>query len=130
MNIETKTIRASSSFEATKEEYGYFGWKHTEDTTVRSGKGHRAAYVLARDKDMRNYYELAKLEIEYFDLRSSKKTYTPMEAGTVFLSLLLFIVPGVIYIAAKWSQKQRIAAHNAEIQMQMNVIASKAKKLL
>lgn len=130
MNIETKTIRANSAFEATKEEYACFGWQHTEDTTVRSGKGHRAAYVLARDKDMRNYYELAKLEIEYFDLRSQIRTYDPMSAFWAFIGLVVFVIPGVMYIAVKSIQKKKITEHNAEIRKQMDEIASKAKELL
>jgi hypothetical protein len=46
MNIETKTVRNNV------EEYLKFGWKHTEDTRVRSGRTSHTEHILARDKDI------------------------------------------------------------------------------
>jgi hypothetical protein len=73
MNIETKTVRNNV------EEYLKFGWKHTEDTRVRSGRTSHTEHILARDKDMENYRLIAALEAKYFNLKSQLKTYTPMD---------------------------------------------------
>ena len=132
MNIETKTVSAYSysSFDGSKDEYLNFGWKHTEDTQIHSGRSYHKAYVLARDKDMPKYKELTDLENEYFNLKRKKKTYNSMEWENVLLAFALFIIPGIIYVSVKLNQKKKINEHNAEIQKQMYAVAAKAKELL
>lgn len=76
MNIETKTVRNNV------EEYLKFGWKHTEDTRVRSGRTSHTEHILARDKDMENYRLIAALEAKYFNLKSQlKHTHQWMSVG-------------------------------------------------
>ncbi|MDE7158371.1 MAG: hypothetical protein K2N74_02250 [Clostridiales bacterium] len=132
MNIETKVVDtySSSNFEGGKDEYLHFGWKHTEDTQVHRGRGYRTAHVLARDKDMPNYDALKKLEGEYFNLKSNKKTYYPMEWDNILLAFAFLIIPGIIYVTVKLKQKKRIRQHNDEIEKQMNAVVLKAKPLL
>lgn len=131
MNVETKVVYAYSysSYDGSKEEYLNFGWKHTEDTQVHYGRGYHPAYVLARDKDMPNYKAFVQLETEYFNLKHSKKTYSPMEWDNILLTFALFIIPGIIYVAVKSNQKRRIAEHNAEVQKKMDAVLSKARSL-
>lgn len=132
MNIETKTVReySYSDREGTKDEYLHFGWQHTEDTEVHIGRGYKKAYVLARDKDMPNYAEISRLENEYFDLKRKQKTYVPMEASNVFWAFVFLLIPGIIYVAVKWTQKKKINEHNAEMQRQMQEVVSKVKAYL
>ena len=124
MNIETKTVRDSVY------EYEKFGWKHTEDTSVRHGPTHHTEHVLARDKDMPNYQLITTLEQKYFSLRSRRLAYTPMDPMWGVVTFLLFIVPFVVYACVKNSQKKRVQTYNAYIQKQMSDILAEVKTLL
>ena len=124
MNIETKTVRGDTA------EYEKFGWKHTEDTRVRSGRTHHTEHILARDKDMPNYRLIAALDTKSFSLKSQKKTYEPMDPLWGIVTFLLFVIPFVIYAVVKSSQKRSIAEHNANIQRQMNDILKEVAPLL
>lgn len=132
MNIETKVLKAYNnlSYEGTKDELVKFGWQHTEDTQVHSGRGTTLAYVLVRDKDMPNYQKLVELEQEYLHLKLQKKTYNRIDGGWCLVAFLCFIVPGVLYVVLKSRQKRNIQKHNEEIQRQMNEVLSQAKALL
>ncbi|MDD4154072.1 MAG: hypothetical protein PHT30_01500 [Bacilli bacterium] len=124
MNIETKTVRDDVS------EYLKFGWKHTEDTSVRHGRGHHAEHVLARDKDMPNYNLIAALDAKYFSLKSQIKTYEPMDPLWGLIAFLCFVLPFIIYFAVKSKQKSDIEAHNANIHEQMLAVLKEAKPLI
>ncbi|MDE5562797.1 MAG: hypothetical protein K2J01_04550 [Clostridiales bacterium] len=132
MNIETKVVKVYnySSYDENKDELMHFGWVHTEDTEVHEGRGYKPAYVMARDKNMPNYAAITALEKHYFNLKHTKKTYTPMEASNVLLAFVAFIIPGVLYVTFKSKQKKRIKEHNAAAQKQMDEIVAKAKLLL
>lgn len=55
---------------------------------------------------------MRKLESEYESAKSQIKSYSSMEFTTVLLLLLIFIIPGVIYIAYKTNQKNSINENN------------------
>lgn len=122
MNIETKTVRVYTS------DYACFGWQCTGDTMVRQGKTSHNEKILARDKDMPHYRLIVALETRYFNLKSQKKVYEPMEIEYVLLTLVLFVVPFIIYYAYKKNQKQRILEHNQELQRGMNEVLEEAKR--
>ena len=124
MNIETKLVSDDIN------EYLRFGWEHTDDTKVRTGRTLRLQHVLARDKDMENYRLIAALEAKYFMLKSQKKTYVPMDGGWGFVLFMLFVIPFILYAVIKHTQKKRIEEHNAKLQTQMNDILIEVKTLL
>ena len=124
MNIETKSVRGDVT------DYIYFGWKHTEDTRVRGGRAGHTEHILARDKDMPNYSLIKALETKYFALKSSIKSYTPIDGGTCFLLFLALFLPGVIYVAYKSIQKSKIDEHNVPIEMEMRKIITEVKELV
>jgi len=124
MNIETKSIYGEI------DDYLKFGWKHTQDHSVRSGRTSHLEHILARDADMPNYVLIAALESKYFALKKQKKYYEPMDP---LLSIALFvclIIPFVIYLFIKTGQKDSIEAHNAEIQKQMDAILKEVAPLV
>lgn len=124
MNIETKTVMNNV------EEYLKFGWKHTEDTEVRSGRTYYTESILARDKDMENYRLIAALEAKYFNLKSQLKTYQPMDPLWGIVAFLCFIIPFIIYAVVKSNQKSNIEANNANIRKQMDAVLKEVQPLL
>lgn len=124
MNIETKTVMNNV------EEYLKFGWKHTEDTSVRSGRTYYTESILARDKDMENYRLIAALEAKYFNLKSQLKTYQPMDPLWGIVAFLCFIIPFIIYAVVKSNQKSNIEANNANIRKQMDAVLKEVQPLL
>ena len=125
MNIETKTLNGGYS------EYEKFGWKYSEDIKKRGSRGHHyTAHVLTRDKDMPNYAQIAALEDKYFSLKAEKKVYQPIEAWAVIFLFFLFVIPLIIYVAVKNSQKKKIAENNARIDREMKTILKEAAALL
>lgn len=124
MNIETKTVMNNV------EEYLKFGWKHTEDTRVRSGRTYYTESILARDKDMENYRLIAALEAKYFNLKSQLKTYQPMDPLWGIVAFLCFIIPFIIYAVVKSNQKSNIEANNANIRKQMDAVLKEVQPLL
>ena len=135
MNIETKEIHiyyAGDEMAKNIEESKLFGWQKTEQT-VRHG---RSSYgIMARDKDMPHYYEIVELEEKYLELKKKKKTYNkvieePVDVLLMFLLILLFVFPFVLYIVFKSNQKKRINEHNSKLQNQMDEYARKAQELI
>ena len=124
MNVETKTVGHSV------DEYKLFGWKHTESTRVSVGRSSETRYVLARDTDMPNYRLVCALENKYFNLKSQKKFYEPIDVKWCFVAFLCFIVPGILYVVIKKNQKKRIQEHNRQIDRQLSDILAEVEPLL
>lgn len=118
--------------------YKNFGWfVHDEvfsSRRVRSGRHHRTVethgYVLRRDMDMPHYKVLSAYQTKYFALKNSKKYYQPMDGLTVLLLFLMLIIPGIIYVSVKSSQKEKIEFHNEEVENEMRKILENARSLL
>jgi len=124
MNIETKTVRNGV------EDYLKFGWKHTEDIRTRHIKHHHIESVLARDKDMPHYRLISMLEKQYFTLKSGLKSEIEIHWDVFFILLLLFIIPGVIYLSVCKRKNQEIQQQNAAIYRKMNEVAKEAATYL
>ena len=108
------------------DDYLDFGWEYTEDVRKRGGKGHHYnASVLSRDTSMPHYFEIVRLENEYFYLKGQLREYNPASPLVAIILFLLFIIPGIIYLAVKSNQKTRIAIHNSHIKRKMNDILYK-----
>jgi len=84
---------------------------------------------MARETSMEHYNELRKLESEYESAKSQIKSYNSMEFTTVLLLLLIFIIPGVIYIAYKTIQKNSINENNQNCRSRMQKAVTDAKRL-
>lgn len=135
MNIETKEVHLGYSDNGERARnlkvYEGFGWKYTQD--VRRG---RSTYnVLARDKDMPNYRLIKALEDKYFTLKNQKKVYTPIYDEPVnflvmFLLLILFVFPLIIYLVFKSNQKAKIRELNERLDKEMEKCLNEARALL
>ena len=130
MNLETKepyvgtTTRKEEEIALRKN----FGWSYIKDKHVSRGGLH---IVLQRDRDMKNYKEISYCEEKYDSLKSQKKTYFPItDSPEMFLLILVFIFPFVLYCVFKSNQKQRYKEINESLQRQMDECVAKAKALL
>lgn len=140
--IETKEIKLYGSQSGDKymrEQYekchGYindltaFGWQPTQTASRTSGRSSQTVQIMARETSMPHYNDYRRLEEDYETAKNNIKYYSSMEASTVFLLLLLFIIPGVLYIAFKSSQKSNIEAHNNQCEQQMQKAVTTAKNI-
>lgn len=140
--IETKKVRLSGSQNGDKhmkKEYNEcqkyiqdltaFGWQTTQESHERFGHSTRRYQIMARDMSIEHYNDLIKLENDYETAKSQIKSYSSMEFGIVILLLLLFIIPGVIYIAFKNNQKNAINENNQKCNNRMQQAVTEARKL-
>ena len=106
-----------------------FGWQPTQESTETHGRTTSHYQIMARETSMEHYNEFRKLESEYELAKSQIETYSSMEFTTVLLLLLIFIVPGVIYIAYKTNQKNSINENNAKCHSRMQKAVADARKI-
>ena len=135
MNIETREVVLAWGEKGERERdlkvYESFGWKYTQDVH----RGRSSYNLLARDMDMPNYRLIKALDDKYFALKAQKKVYTPIYDEPInflvmFLLLILFVFPLVIYLLFKSSQKEKIQEHNAKLEREMEDILKEARSLL
>ncbi len=140
--IETKEIRVEGSpngdkdakkeydeFEKEVEDCIAFGWQRTQETTRRSGRLHRRYLIMARETSMPNYQKYCELEEKYQNAKENIKKYQPIDFLTAFALLLILIIPGVIYIYFKMSQKEKIRVNNENCNKIMMDAIKEAKAL-
>lgn len=106
-----------------------FGWQPTQTASRRSGRSSHTVQIMARETSMPHYNDYRRLEEDYETAKGNIKYYSPMEASTVFLLLLILIIPGVLYIAFKSSQKSNIEAHNNQCKQQMQKAVLSARSI-
>lgn len=106
-----------------------FGWQPTQETAERYGRTTKRYQIMVRETSIPNYNEYKKLEDEYESAKCNLKTYDGMEFSTVLLLLLLFIIPGVIYITVKVKQKYTIEDNNQECYSKMQKAVVDARKI-
>lgn len=106
-----------------------FGWQPTQITSRRSRRSSHIVQIMARETSMPHYNDYRRLEEDYETAKGNMKYYSPMEASTVFLLLLILIIPGVLYIAFKSDQKSNIEAHNNQCKQQMQKAVSSARSI-
>jgi len=123
MNLETKNVKQL--------EPGYqdFGWTLINEVRVRHGRRHIKEYVLERNKDMEHYNEIKQLEFQYYNLNSKIKPEVKISFSTAFVLLLLFIIPGIIYIVYLKNKNNHIKENNSKLSKQMTQIKQKVKIL-
>ena len=128
--IETKEIRTSfgSQNEYVKD-LTAFGWQPTQTTSRRSGRSTSHYQIMARETSMSHYNEYRRFEDDYESAKEDLKSYDSMDGLTVLLLLLLFIFPGIIYIAYKTKQKNEIDAHNNLCRQQMEKALYNARNI-
>lgn len=125
MNAEKVEIK-----ESEKEDYLPFGWKIIDVYSKRVSRlGRRTIIVLERDKDQKNYQELASLQNKYKNLQGQIETYQEMDELVTILLYLLFIIPGILYTVYKTNQKKEIITNNYIVRSQMDGIKKKAEAL-
>ena len=131
MNLERKEIYVGTVDRKNKEIAlrRDFGWSYVEDT--HRGRSHVLHIVLSRNKDMKNYSLIAKLEEKHDKLQEQIKTYFPItDSPEMFLLILLLIFPFVLYCVYKSNQKKEIASNNAKLMNEMKKIRDEARVLL
>lgn len=106
-----------------------FGWQPTQITSRRSRRSSHTVQIMARESSMPHYNDYRRLEEDYETAKGNMKYYSPMEASTVFLLLLILIIPGVLYIAFKSDQKSNIEVHNNQCKQQMQKAVSSARSI-
>ena len=106
-----------------------FGWQPTQETSRRSGRSTHHYQIMARETSMEHYNDYRRLENDYETAKAEIKYYSPMEASTVLLLLLILIIPGVLYIAFKSSQKSSIESHNQQCNARMQKAVSSARSI-
>ena len=106
-----------------------FGWQPTQESSRRSGKATHHYQIMARETSMPHYNEYRRLEEDYETAKGDIKYYIPAEFSTIVLLLLLFIIPGVLYIVFKTMQKAKIEDHNNQCKAQMKKAVSTARNI-
>ncbi len=126
--IETKQITTYDNQDYVKIA-GVFGWQLTDTVSRRSGKAHHNYYILARETDMKNYYELRKYDTEYELAKKEIQPVPEISIGTTLLLGLFFIIPGILYYIAKSNSKNKVIEHNKICEYKMADAVEKARKI-
>ena len=143
--LETRTIRTYGSpngnyweiknYEISMdyiEDLSSFGWKI--QTNIGKYDGYydedMVSIIIVRDKKIPNYDRICELEDEYEYARSCIKDYHEANGFIAFLLLLMFIIPGIIYIAVKHGQKRTYPILNEPYIERMNKAMKEADRLL
>ncbi len=125
--IETKEI--STYQKDYIQDLTAFGWQPTQIISRSRRASTKYFQIMARETSMPHYNEYRRLEENYESAKGNIKYYSSMEFTTVFLLLLIFIIPGVIYIAFKMSQKNEIENHNNQYKLKMQNAISTARSI-
>ena len=130
MSLETKQVPADYQKKTDEIELRRaFGWRYVDDT--HRGRTHSLFLILERDTEIKHYEELNKLEQRYDSLGKQYRTYFPItDSPEMFLLILLFLFPFVLYCIFKSNQKKRIAENNVRIKKEQADIVQEAKALL
>lgn len=111
-----------------------FGWQATKEI---ERTGHRArgrtytyhVYEVERDKDMPNYDLYVEYQNEYYNAKNRIQEVPAFSFGSALLLLLIFIVPGVLYILLKILEITRVKKKNNENVEKMNQALENARNL-
>src|SRR5574344_564478 len=109
---------------------GVFGWRVSSEKITHRARGQSMiSYVMVRNTSLPHYQELVNLENEYQEGCGELKQYHEADGLDAILLLLLFIIPGVLYILVKCLQKHHVNKHNKEVLAKMNEALVKARAL-
>ena len=129
MNIERKEVTGPYA------EYEKFGWKVIGQKEVihhrtRGRTRKNTVYLLSRDKDMKNYSGIVQCENAYFSAKTRLKKYEPIDPLICLLTFLILVIPGIIYVAFKTYQKNKIYEFNNNIVRNLKGYEKRAKELM
>ena len=134
--IETKEVKVTRfSEDEKKDSLKYvddllaFGWQKTQMTTRREGRTENNYQILARETTIPHYEEYVKLEADYEKFRSKKQVYYSIEFETLLLLLVILIIPGIIYLVYKSTEKSDIEKNNRLCEQEMRKIIDEANNL-
>ena len=70
-------------------------------------KEHYVKLILERDTKMENYDRIKQLENTYFSImeREPEPEYIPISKGILIIGLLLYVIPGALYLAYKLKKR-------------------------
>lgn len=127
--IETKKVLNYQDKQSYIEDLTNFGWQRTETVSERHGRSTFFYQILARDKEMSNYNEYCILEQEYEEAKNSIMCFDEMDYLIILVLLLLFIIPGVLYIICKKNEKREVEENNRICHEKMQEAIANAKKI-
>ena len=129
MSIEKKSLYVGD-LEREKSEVALrqeFGWTFVGDHSPGRSGLHAD---FERDKDMPNYARLAELEKEFDNAQASRKYYSPIyDNPEMFLLILIFIFPFVLYCIYKSNQKQEYAEINKQCEARKKAALDAARQI-
>ena len=81
-------------------------------------KEHYVKLVFERDNKMENYQRIVELETTYFDImgRRPEPKNINVRVGVAIICFVLYIIPGIIYLASKSQAKKKFEKAYAEWQ--------------
>ena len=134
--VETKLIDSTIYYGNGKvitmdqlvEEAKAFGWNVSSTRVTRLARGRtNTSYIMIRDKNISHYSDIVEAENEYRLAQTDLKNYVEADILDALLLLLLFIIPGVIYITAKCIKKHNVRVNNEAAIAKMKEAVNKAK---
>lgn len=134
--VETKLIDSTIYYGNGKvitkdqlvEEAKAFGWNVSSTRVTRLARGRtNTSYIMIRDKNISHYSDIVEAENEYRLAQTDLKNYVEADILDALLLLLLFIIPGIIYITAKCIKKHSVRVNNEAAIAKMKEAVNKAK---
>ena len=98
-----------------------FGWKNAKDFPEFPQEISNKAEYLARDKDMPK---------KYYATKGKLLTYEPANTFIVIILFLFGLLPLIVYLVYKSSQKNEYSDYNSKIRREMDSISQEAGLLL
>jgi len=115
-----------------------FGWTLDKDKSDKKALSKKIKHhfmkkrklVFTRPKVVAFGDKLNELEKECENLETKKKEYVKADPVSAFFLFVLLIIPGVIYLIVKSTQKKKIAKHNHEITLKQEQLITEAQNIL
>ncbi|HBR85825.1 MAG TPA: hypothetical protein DEA32_01405 [Firmicutes bacterium] len=134
--ITVKTYVENCDWEIEKRRA--FGWTYDESSSDYHPKSKlkkwrfigRKRLTFTRPADIPNKEKLNELETKYEEEEKKRRTYIPIDPFNAFILFVLFIIPGIIYIAVKEHQKKKIEKENTLITETERSIESQARQII
>ena len=107
-----------------------FGWEVLEDEVYkRTNNAWKKYCIMVRQREIAHHGELVELEKEYEQARKSIKPLPKSNRVLAFFLFLILIIPGVIYVNVKKSQRKKTKNANKDAESRMREIAKKAESI-
>lgn len=104
-----------------------FGWEIVdEEVYKRTNNAWRKYCIMVRQREIPHHNELVELEKEYEEVRKSIMPLPKGNRGLAFMLFLILLVPGIIYVNVKKSQRKKVRNANKEAEAKILEITKKA----